>query len=531
MLKGESLTTTYIFNNGVVTPSLDIKGKLPSSGTISVDNNCKTTVSVYNGKYTVIKTKEGELAKSTGTLKDKVDILIDQSDKYQYMNGTYLKGQQDSNYLWYSGNLYRIMGYDENNNVRLISEEYITSMSYHSSSSVFSTSNIKSWGNIYFSNHINSSILENTSYCTDIATEPLSARTTCTNAISDTKVTTLSLDEYRLSLSPKEYSCNDIGLDIAIWDNYHTSLVSSSTQTDFQNYLVSKGKTCMEYVKGYVDSRNENGMSAIYDYENEKVGLKLSYLDDTSTGNFWTLTPYSSSDSWKIFNFGNTTNDGVGYENAVRPVITISSDIIITEGSGTFNSPLMIEDMNNKTGRLIDNATSGEYVTLEDKLYRVVEKVDGVGTKIVLEGYLENKENYANMLTKMGNNTYLTELGLTSGDSRLVDYTWDRGENCYNGRGYTYSLATTTNTFVSKVGVIRMSEMYSSQSNVIPRESRKPYWSLTIYSSGYPWYVTIEGDAYHYQDTQTFGIRPVIVISPNTNIIDGSGTTDDPYKI
>src|SRR5574344_1220925 len=67
LLKGESLTTTYIFNNGVVTPSLDIKGKLPSSGTISVDNNCKTTVSVSNGKYTVIKTKEGELAKSTGT--------------------------------------------------------------------------------------------------------------------------------------------------------------------------------------------------------------------------------------------------------------------------------------------------------------------------------------------------------------------------------------------------------------------------------------------------------------------------------
>ena len=54
-LKDETLTTTYTFTNGNVSPSLNIKGKLPTSGTAVVDSSCNVTLNVTNGTYTATK--------------------------------------------------------------------------------------------------------------------------------------------------------------------------------------------------------------------------------------------------------------------------------------------------------------------------------------------------------------------------------------------------------------------------------------------------------------------------------------------
>ena len=56
MLKGESITTLYTFTDGVVSPSLNVKGKLPTSGTATVDSNCNVTLNVTDGKFTATKT-------------------------------------------------------------------------------------------------------------------------------------------------------------------------------------------------------------------------------------------------------------------------------------------------------------------------------------------------------------------------------------------------------------------------------------------------------------------------------------------
>jgi len=59
-LKGEAITTTYTFTNGVVSPSLNIKGQLPKTGTATVDSNCKVTLNVTNGKYIATKTSTAD---------------------------------------------------------------------------------------------------------------------------------------------------------------------------------------------------------------------------------------------------------------------------------------------------------------------------------------------------------------------------------------------------------------------------------------------------------------------------------------
>ena len=54
-LKGETITATYTFTNGVVSPSLNVKGKLPTNGTATVDSSCNVTLNVTNGTFTATK--------------------------------------------------------------------------------------------------------------------------------------------------------------------------------------------------------------------------------------------------------------------------------------------------------------------------------------------------------------------------------------------------------------------------------------------------------------------------------------------
>ena len=55
MLNGNSETKYYDFSEDGVTLGLDLKGKIPTSGTIIVDSDCKTMVSVSDGNYTASK--------------------------------------------------------------------------------------------------------------------------------------------------------------------------------------------------------------------------------------------------------------------------------------------------------------------------------------------------------------------------------------------------------------------------------------------------------------------------------------------
>src|SRR5574344_669866 len=76
---------------------------------------------------------------------------LDENKNYTYMGGCYLKGAQSKNYLWYSGFLWRIMGINSDNTVKLITEENVTAISYNTSgNSNFDGSHEDSWLNDYF---------------------------------------------------------------------------------------------------------------------------------------------------------------------------------------------------------------------------------------------------------------------------------------------------------------------------------------------------------------------------------------------
>jgi type IV pilus assembly protein PilA len=59
-MRGEKLTTSYIFTNGEVDNELNVKGDLPQSGTITVDSDCNATVDVSDGAFNAKKSSDSD---------------------------------------------------------------------------------------------------------------------------------------------------------------------------------------------------------------------------------------------------------------------------------------------------------------------------------------------------------------------------------------------------------------------------------------------------------------------------------------
>lgn len=83
-LKGETLTTAYTFTNGVVLPSLNVKGKLPTTGTATVDSSCNVTLNVTSGTFTATKS----LAEDTVTVVEGGEVPETPTSYTVYTNGT-----------------------------------------------------------------------------------------------------------------------------------------------------------------------------------------------------------------------------------------------------------------------------------------------------------------------------------------------------------------------------------------------------------------------------------------------------------
>ena len=200
---------------------------------------------------------------------------------YTYMAGTYLKGVQENNYVWYNGFLWRIMGKNEDGSIRLITEENVTALPYGATNQglTYSTNTgyINDWLNEYFLSNLDSSktsIIKEADWCINVTTSRTSTRTNCTGGtLVTSKVGLISIDEYNLS--------------------------------------------------GASSANNTYGL----------VNAEF----------YWTLTPYSASYAWYVSGSGSTNYSAVTNSRGVRPVIVVGTSTTITSGNGTLENPYIID--------------------------------------------------------------------------------------------------------------------------------------------------------------------------------------------
>ena len=420
------------------------------------------------------------------TLLEAIEKQLSLSETYNYLDGTYLKGKQQGNYVWFNGFMWRIMGVNSDGSIRMITEENVTAIPWRAKNTAeqYDSSCVNDWLNNYFYPKFkNKEMLVQQTWCSETTSDNTSARTTCSNNLSSTPqyVGLLSLDEYNLASSSSSY-------------------------------------------------------------------LHISQY-------FWTLTSYNAGDAWYVDYYGYARNHSVSSASGVRPVVNVSSEITITGGNGTLTDPYMFEDKSSSvTGTLKDNSQIGEYVTYAGRNYRVVE-ISGNGTKLILDGYYDSNNDgtidssdkmaygtNCTLCTTINEDTFLNWLSNNdeTEKAKLLSTTWYRGDYFVYGDNYKTNLESTSNSYIGSVGLIRVGEMLSGQSETILSKNHsvinsynnaETYWTATPYSASNAWNVSNTGDANYRSVSRANGLRPVINISSEITITGGNGTPNSPYEI
>ena len=444
---------------------------------------------------------DGELTLTGNPVLDKAKTLVyvnnackTDGSTYSYMGGCYLTGNPTNNYLWYNGFMWRIMGINHDGTVRLITDENVAHVAFANKNKALSYSTsvgyVNSWLNDYFYSHLNST------------------------------------KDSLIAGASTPYFCSEVTTDAS----------SSRTVCSDANKVTAKV-----------------GIISIDEYN--LAGGANSYLNIAQR--FWTMTPSKANEAYTV-NIATGVN-GVPTSTAVvnivgvRPIINIdtsSSFGIITQGDGTTSNPFVLgETKTNTTGVLGQTVTSGDYVLLKNKTYRVVSK-DSNSVKLILDGYSgKGPHNNVNFTvdSKIGNvlnTTVKSNLGLT--DEDVIEATWYQSNGMYNWYSYTAGLEE-TNGVQARVGLIRVGEMLSgisstmltSKYTALYADTKKyDYWMMTyrLKSDGsidtsYKYYASNYGTASQGQIAAEKYYRPVIVVSSTLPITTGTGLWNNPYQI
>ena len=329
---------------------------------------------------------------------------------------------------------------------------------------------------------------------------------------------------------------------------------------DYENFIVTDAKwnatltTSSSKPEETTIVTDAVGLLNYYEYVTSYRGASSStgYLNNGLY--WWTLTPYSSSDVWNVYNRGNAYNDGPSYANGVRPSINLKSSVKIVDGDGTVDNPYRLNGDNdtNLSGTLLSSRYSGEYIKFgndENNLYRIVSHETEGLTKITSAEPLKSSDTFiesafgsnttyssTNTIGTFLNGDYLTNyVDSTYSDMIEDSTTWYLGTV---GSGTSYKLAkyadanmssTNSSTTDAKAGLLRFGELMSGQFDRYGNNTY--YWTLTPYSASNVWFVDSGGNADFYSPSNAFGVRPSLNLKSNVQILNGDGTLNSPFEI
>ncbi len=419
-------------------------------------------------------------------------------NNYSYMGGCYLKGNQDKNYVWYSGFLWRIMGINEDGTIKLIVDENVTAIPYamQEMGENWDESYAKDWLNNYFYPRLEeNNIISEQVWCSETTTNSSSTRMICIDNLSTKKahVGLISLDEYNLAGASNSYL------------NIKTS----------QYFITPRNNSTFWYA---LDSGIYYGLSIASGLK-PVININPNVIIEQGDGS---LTEY--------------------WDDEIGPYILNKKENIKTDST------------------LSELGTSGEYVLFSGKKYRIVDKDNTGNIKLILDGYYE--ENGDIYTIKYGaNNIFYTTTGIgqklnndvlewlvasndTINRNKIVnDYTWYQNYFSY-ASNYKVSLEekNPTRKITSPIGLIRIGEMLSGQSGSITTNgytqlndpsNAATYWTITTINNAYSAHYINAGANANYSSNidEYHAIRPVIVIKSDVQIVTGIGTWSNPYCI
>ena len=502
-----SLTKNSVVGNADNLSNMGVNpNRVVDTGSIAVDETINYTLRIWidydaTTEEASGKTFKGKLRVVASQSKGEkastmvIDNLTSGSTLYDGVD-TFITGTDPNNYIWYSGKLWRAVSVNKKaNTTKLVTQWNISSITYSSGSTDFEGSYMEDW-------------------------------------LNDT-----SVDGFLGNLRDYE---NFVVTD-AVWD-------ATLDATSLGSIQRPSGTTTVTDAVGLLN---------MYEYQTSYRGTNYSngYLNNELQ--WWTLTPYSSSNVRRVISNGGANGSNPTIANGVRPSINLKSNVKIVDGDGTVDNPYRLNGDNDTelSGNLLSSRYSGEYIKFgneENNLYRIVSHENGTGTKIVSAEPLKSSGEF--ITSSFGSNTafsstntigtflngeYLTSYVDSSYSSMIEDNTtWYLG-TVGSGSSYSYKNAkytdasgttTTSNVTQAKVGLLRYGELMAGQFD--RSDNNKSYWTLTPYSTPNVRYVNYYGgDANDDNPTNAYGVRPSINLKSNVQIVNGDGTLNSPFQI
>lgn len=403
---------------------------------------------------------------------------VENDSVYSFLGGTYFSGSASNNYVYYSGLMWRIMGINEDGSIKLIADESVATLNFGNANN-YDESYANEWLNNYFISKLKySDFLVEESACY-VPTETISKSEDVCESLSD-------------------------------------SALGHSKVTQLSLY--------------------EYNMSFLNNYSYLKNGLVFSTSTYSST-----LTDML----YKILSDGSITAISKNSMHYIRPVISLMPESVITSGDGAKNNPYIlfksstnIIESDNRTLNSI-NLASGEYLSLNSKIYRVVES-DNLETKLILNDiYKVAEANYSSTFgTSSIFNTNEGVAGYLKDTLYLEEYTnlngivktkfWYQGDSTVSSTNYKNSSLAKTNILygisvgLPKIGEILTVPVYGSATG--------EFWTMSKSSNTEVYVVTQEGTTPKNVSLTSY-IRPVIIIESEALIGGGNGTNSTPYIV
>src|SRR5574344_311420 len=404
---------------------------------------------------------------------------VDSNKNYTYMGGCYLKGEQISNYLWYSGFLWRIMGINQDKTVKLITEENTTSIPYNDENNInFTGSYEDSWLNDYFYSQLReSNIIIKSTFCQGAAVTSAPSRTDCTGGTTISRnVGLISVDELNLANWKKSYldgvysfwtmspySSSEVWIDMTPNRSFGATGTRPVINIDGNAIVISGDGFIIENWTPYI--LNE-------DKSNDVSG---NLKDKASVGEYVELAD-------KIYRIVNIDSSG--------------------------NTKLILNDCYK------DSSDDVVYIQFgSDNIFSTQKGIGQVLNTTVLEWLISSTDT-------------------TNRNKLVTDYTWYQNYFEWNN-SYTISLNETSPNYsaTATVGMIRVGEILENFSS--DTDLNWNVWTLTMSndSSTGIWRLSEASISVQSPPSNSSLVRPVIVVKSDTQITSGTGTPSSPYQI
>lgn len=228
----------------------------------------------------------------------------------------------------------------------------------------------------------------------------------------------------------------------------------------------------------------------------------------------------------------------------VRPMLTIKGSTEIVNGDGSLENPYTFgEDEKIVGGEYLNTASTGEYVELDNRLYRVIDAEDGY-TKVISDTTINtdsgslttSPDGLADKISYNPTDKYSVAYFINNRVSEYVNtsYFASRKINVpiYKNK-IIYGEEIKTKSYKVKVFAPDMYEMFSAQTNLYGHTSHS-YWYINS-SNGkrIAGAITDIGVPLNEEISRYFalGVRPCAYVKQNVVVTSGSGTHEDPYLV